>query len=61
MVVLQDSNLLLDVWLREALLIKLLMCSFPVVGKGESWLLAPKDLMVQLERGPGPSEMRASV
>lgn len=45
---------------EEALLIKLLMCSFPVVGR-ESWLLAPKDLMVQLERGPRPSEMRASV
>lgn len=60
-VVLQESNLLLDLWLREALLIKLLMCSLPVVGKGKSWLLAPKDLMVQLARGPRPSEMRASV
>lgn len=39
----------------------LLMCSLPVVGEGESWLLAPKDLTVQLARGPRPSEMRASV
>ena len=39
----------------------LLMCSLPVVGERESWLLAPKDLTVQLARGPRPSEMRASV
>lgn len=61
MALLQESNLLLDLWLREALLLKLLMCSLPVVVEGESWLLAPKDLTVQLERGPRPSEMRASV
>lgn len=37
--VLQESNLLLDLWLRVTLLINLLICSLPVVG--ESGVSAP--------------------